>query len=255
METGKRFYRKVTLKPHQKLSIAVVCVTLSVFVLFFFVVKPVADWQEFIAESEALGTYVSGFGFWGPLILALLNLILVVVALLPGHIVVMAAGFLYGLVPGFLLNHFSVLLGSIISFYLARRYGRPVVVRLAPAEMLDRWDTAADDYGFSFFLTCYLLPLFPADVLNFVAGLSTLRFSEFVLANALGRAWITFAITAAGTYSMQIIHLNIPPAAWAAFFGVSFIVYRVWQTHFDLRKTPPVEGKIPADSGFQQGEK
>ena len=242
MDVVKHVRRKVVLKPHVKVSLAVLSLTVGLFVLVFFALKPVTDLQAFVAESEALGRTISGFGLLAPLLIALLNVALVVVALLPGHIVIMASGFLYGLWPGFLLNHLSVLLGSMISFYIARRYGRPVVERLAPSEMLDRWDTAAEDYGFSFFLTCYLLPLFPADVLNFVAGLSSLRFGAFVLANTLGRAWITFAITAAGTYSMEIIGLDIHPAVWGAFFVVSFLVYRMWQVHFDRRRQPEGSG-------------
>ena len=245
-------HQRRSFDQRQKIWLAVSVSAFGLLIIIILLLNPVRELISFIADREAFIEYVSSFGVWGPLILAGFNLLLVVVALLPGHIVVMAAGYLYGLLPGFLLNHLSVLLGSVVSFYLARRYGRPIVERLTPANILNRWDEAAKGHGFVFFLTCYLLPLFPADVLNFVAGLSRLPLGRFILANLLGRAWITFAITAAGTYSKEIIRLDIPPLAWVAFFLVSFVAYWIWQSHFHgagaFKRGKRQAGEKPADS-------
>ena len=234
MPTGEvdMLRQRMSFDQRQKVWLSVTVSAFGLFILIILLLNPIRELISFIVDREAFIEYVSRFGVWGPLILAGFNVLLVVVALLPGHIVILAAGYLYGLLPGFLLNHMSVLLGSLVSFYLARRYGRPIVERLVPVNVLNRLDEAAKGHGFVFFLTCYLLPLFPADVLNFVAGLSPLPLGSFILANLLGRAWITFAITAAGTYSKELIDLDIPPLAWAVFFIVSFMIYRIWQSHY-----------------------
>lgn len=201
----------------------------------YFALQPAPDWNGILDDSLALSRYLAGFGIWTVVLIAVIHVVLVVVAMLPAHLVVMASGYLYGLVPGFLLNHLAIALGSAVSFYIARRFGRPIVVRLVPQDILNRCDRAAEGHGFIFFLACYSMPMFPSDVLNFVGGLSPMRFSRFILANLLGRAWITFAITAAGTYSREIISLDISPFAWLIYIFASIVGYWIWQRNFKMK--------------------
>lgn len=227
---------RIALSGKHKKILARIWVLLLVGFVVYLATRPVEEWQSVIDDAAVLSEQVEAFGFWSPVVIVVINILLVIFAMLPGHVVVIAAGYLFGLIPGFLLNHIAILLGSIISFAIARRFGRPIVERLAPADILDRLDETAKGHGFAFFLACYALPLFPADALNFVAGLSPLSFRSFVLANLLGRAWVTFAITAAGAYSTNLLGLHISPVVWVLILIASLVIYWTWQSYFSKKR-------------------
>ncbi len=193
---------------------------------------PLTEPVRLILDRPALIAYIKNFGLLGPAVLTVFQFSQVLGAMIPGHVVVLTAGYLFGLLPGFFFNHATIVAASLLAFFLARRFGRPVVVRLAPAEVIDRWDQTAREHGFAFFLFSYLLPLFPADAMNYVAGLSGHPFRQFLLANLIGRAPATLAWTALGAYGLEIAGLPVPRWVWAIIVLVTATVYYTWQIAF-----------------------
>ncbi len=82
-------------------------------------------------DPELLEEAIERIGWLGPLALVGLNALQIVVAPIPGYVVPIAAGFLYGPVMGSLWGALGLLLGATIAFWLARQYGRPVAEKLA----------------------------------------------------------------------------------------------------------------------------
>ena len=105
-----------------------------------------------------------------PLVLAFLQVLQVIVAFIPGHVFVIAGGYIYGLPWGLLFNIFCVVSASQLGFLLARWAGRPIVHQLAASETIEKWETIAEQQGFMFFTIAFVLPVFPTDIMNFVAG-------------------------------------------------------------------------------------
>ncbi len=198
---------------------------------------PITEFLTFIADRPAFTAFILGYGYLGPFVLALLQLFQVVVSLIPGHAVVMTAGYLYGLIPGFLFNWLSIGLSGLIPFFLARRYGRPVAVRLAPARILDQLDAKAEAHGFAFFFSGFLLPIFPADTMNYAAGLSSLPGWKFFLASLFGRAPGTLLFTALGAYGMELAGLPIPTWGWGLIATTLLVLYWTWHARFRDRPT------------------
>jgi uncharacterized membrane protein YdjX (TVP38/TMEM64 family) len=110
--------------------------------------------------------------------------------------------------------------GSQAAFLLARWAGRPVVERLASPELLDKWKKVSVEKGLLFFLFGFMLPIFPADVVNYVAGLSSLSSGRFFIANLLGRLPGVVVLTAIGAYGFELsgwVWLIVLAAAAAMF--------------------------------------
>lgn len=141
-----------------------------------------------LSRREELQRLVEGLGPWGPVAIVGFQVLQVLLAPIPGQITSLVAGYLYGVLWGTVLCMVGLVLGTAIAMGLARRYGRPLVERLVPAEALARLDGYLERRGPLAFLLIFLLPFLPDDVTAFAAGLSSLRLSQLLLLATVGRA-------------------------------------------------------------------
>jgi uncharacterized membrane protein YdjX (TVP38/TMEM64 family) len=128
----------------------------------------------------------------------------------------------YGLPLGLLLNVVYIVAASQLAFYLARWAGRPFISRLVSEELLERWYAIGEKQGFTFFTIAFVLPVFPTDVMNFVAGLSGISSRKFLAANFLGRLPGAIILTLIGSHGLQFT-----PTAWALILVVAAAIYTI----------------------------
>ncbi|MFC1976465.1 TVP38/TMEM64 family protein [Chloroflexota bacterium] len=159
---------------------------------------------NFLRNREAVVAYLEPLGIWGPLLYLFILAVQVFTAIIPGHALMIAAGYLYGFAGGFTLNVIGAVVVSQLAFVLARRAGRPAVQRLVPANVLDRWDNVAKQQGFFFFLICFWFPIIPSNTTNYIAGLSPISFRLFFLANFLGRLPGLILVTLIGSHGLEL---------------------------------------------------
>ncbi len=161
----------------------VVCLAIAVLIIS-------GAWNSIkdLFQEDKLTNMLKETGVFGPVLLSVIQLLQVVVAVIPGDIFIVVAGKVYGLLGGFSINILSTLVASFIAFMVARRAGRQVIDRLVPAKVLDRWMGVVERRGTMFFVISFLVPVFPADVMNFVAGMSEISHKKFLVVCILGRA-------------------------------------------------------------------
>ena len=78
-------------------------------------------------DRPTLEAYLAEAGLWAPLVFVVLMATQVVVAPLPGLVVGLVGGYVFGAARGFLLNLAGFTLGAMIAFSLARYFGKPLV--------------------------------------------------------------------------------------------------------------------------------
>lgn len=145
---------------------------------------PVNPFEWLYAIGETARTELPKYGALAPIVYILLYAAQIVIAPIPGAALAYAAGFVFGPIAA-LYSITGILIGSAFGFLLARRFGMPLIEKLAPASWLERWrNLAAVNSSFTWFL----LMLAPtADIFYFIAGLTTLTFRRFMLIVLLGR--------------------------------------------------------------------
>ncbi len=163
---------------------------------------PLAELLQIIQDQEAVSTFLQGYGSLGPIILFVLLIAQVFVAIIPGHALMVTAGYVYGTL-GLFVTLTSTILGSQIAFLIARKYGRSLIYRLASPEIINRWDKVAKYQGILFYFFSFVLPIFPSDLMCYVAGLCTISPKRFFIANFLGRTCCAVFITLIGIYGMH----------------------------------------------------
>lgn len=137
-----------------------------------------------VRSLGGLREMIDDLGIIGPLVLILVYAV-ATVALLPGTPFTLAAGALFGPVLGFGTAMVGATIGATLSFLVGRAVGRSAVAQLAGrrVEAIDRF---LDERGFLAILMIRLIPLFPFNVVNLVAGVTAIKLRDYVLGTALG---------------------------------------------------------------------
>jgi len=119
------------------------------------------------------------------------------VLLVPGSVLTIVGGVVFGTALGTGLTVVGASLGSAAAYLIGRRLGREQVGRLAGNRMgaINTW---LERRGFVAVLYARLLPVVPFNVLNYAASVTNIRFRDYLLASVIGIGPGTFAYTALG---------------------------------------------------------
>lgn len=131
---------------------------------------------------------VRNAGPLGFLILLAMQFMQIVVAFIPGEVVQMAAGMMYG--PW--LGAAVVLLGCIISsafvFAVVHRLGAPFVRDMVPTKYLDKFNAFEESGKLSIVVfILFLIPAMPKDTFTYLVPLTNMRMRDFLVLSNVGR--------------------------------------------------------------------
>lgn len=142
-------------------------------------------------SAETLKSYVASFGIWAPVILALIQMLQVVLPVLPGFTGCIVGAALFGSAGGFLINYIGISAGSIAAYWLAKRFGSPLVNKMISLKKYDSYITRLNQsksYTVVLFLAI-LLPLAPDDFLCYFSGLIDMSARKFIAIIILAKPW------------------------------------------------------------------
>jgi uncharacterized membrane protein YdjX (TVP38/TMEM64 family) len=149
-------------------------------------------------NATAVETWVRGAGVWGPAVFCGIYVAATVLCL-PGSVLTLAGGALFGPTVGALYSLTSATLGATLAFLIARHLASGWVARKAggPAGQLI---SGVEREGWRFVAFVRLVPVVPFNVLNYALGLTRIRLLEYVLASfvfmlpgAVAYTWLGYA--------------------------------------------------------------
>jgi uncharacterized membrane protein YdjX (TVP38/TMEM64 family) len=183
--------------------------------------------------------WVDGLGWWGPVVFAL-GYAVATVAFIPGSLMTLAAGALFGLVEGTVTVFFGATLGAALAFLVARYVARGAVERrFADNRRFGAIDRAVGREGLKIVTLLRLAPVFPFNLLNYGLGLTRVRFLHYLIASIgmlpgtflyvyYGKALGSLAAVAGG------VEIERDAAYWVTFglglaaaLGVTLVVARI----------------------------
>lgn len=127
------------------------------------------------------------------------------VAWIPGSILTLAAGAIFGLVEGTVYTIIGATLGASLAFLVSRYLARGMIERrLGDSPKLRAVDEAIAREGAKVVFLIRLSPIFPFNALNYALGLTRVKFWEYVPASALGMIPGTFMYVYAGHAAGQV---------------------------------------------------
>lgn len=144
---------------------------------------------------ESLQAFMRKFGVFGPLALVLFQAFQVVVPVFPGYLGCAVGAVMFGTWTGFWCNYIGISLGSIIAYFLARKYGIDIVLAMFSEKLYNKWAKRIEksrSYDVFLFIAT-VLPMFPDDFLCYFSGLIKMNAKKFIWIILLGKPWCILA--------------------------------------------------------------
>jgi uncharacterized membrane protein YdjX (TVP38/TMEM64 family) len=135
-----------------------------------------------IGSAERLMHVVRGLGVRGAVVFVIIQILVAVSGILPASLLGVAAGAIYGLVPGFLLAAASTLAGALFSFFFSRYLFRDTVERLAARRpRLRNLDAQIARDGWKLVCLLRVSPIMPFSATSLALGLSAISLRDYAI--------------------------------------------------------------------------
>jgi uncharacterized membrane protein YdjX (TVP38/TMEM64 family) len=146
-----------------------------------------------LLDGNAVRNYIMGLGMVGPVAVAALIALAVLVSPLPSAPVALAAGALYGHAWGTLYVLSGAMLGALGAFSLARLLGRDALQRWF-GDRLPQTRLGSQNALMAIVFVSRLLPFISFDIVSYAAGLTSLALWRFALATLVGALPTSFLL-------------------------------------------------------------
>ena len=167
-------------------------------------------------------------GAVGFLLVLAIQFLQIVVAFIPGEVVQVAAGMIYGPWVGALIIWLGCIISSSFIFVLVHKLGAPFVQAMVPEKYMGKfreWETSEKFNVIVFIL--FLIPGLPKDVFTYITPLTHMSMRSFVLISNFARipGIVLSTYAASGLVSGNIAESVVIFAATAAIAIVALVVY------------------------------
>ena len=174
---------RVIISTVKILLLILIVVGIPIYIWFFH-----GDWIKSIENIDDVVAFLEKYETQSIFVYIGLQIVQIVISIIPGQVFQMAAGYIYGFWPALLFAMTGALLGTTLSFMLAKALGRDFLHIFFGEEKMSYYIERLNSkkmYAIVFFL--YLIPGIPKDMVSYAAGVSEIKFKPFIIISALGR--------------------------------------------------------------------
>lgn len=135
----------------------------------------------FFSNGIDIIRFINNCGSFASIIFVLLQIIQVIFPIIPGGISCLVGVILFGPIKGFLYNYIGLSIGSIIVFFLSKKYGISLIKKVFSDKILKKYERYLNnDNYYKLFLCGILLPGAPDDLLCYLCGLTNIPYKKFI---------------------------------------------------------------------------
>jgi len=162
-------------------------------------------------KMEMIREFFDGWGIFSPLVYLAIVTVEVVVAPIPGTLIYLPGGYVFGGLLGGTLALAGNVLGAGIACQLMRSLvGTSLMQSLARNEKLIRYQRTIDRHGFLIVMLLRLNPLTSSDLVSYAAGLTAIPTRTVMLATLVGMAPLCYA----QAYMAMTLFQQFPWLVW-----------------------------------------
>ena len=138
--------------------------------------------------AGALVTYLKANRKYAFSLIILIQMLQVIVCILPGQPIQFASSYMFGIMPALMLSLIGAVIGTTITFYLAKALGRDMVSIIFDKDKVDEYHKKLNSgKGLALAGLIYLIPGVPKDLVSYVAGISDMKFKPFIIVSSIAR--------------------------------------------------------------------
>ncbi len=157
---------------------------------------------EALRNKESFRAWIQAQGDFKYFIMIGLMVVQIIIAVIPGGPIEVAAGYAFGTWIGTMVCVLGAALGSAMVFWATRRYGIKLVRVFVPQDKIDSYKFMQDSKRLNAvtFLV-FLIPGMPKDILTYLAGITPIRMSAFLFLTSIAR-FPSILLSAMGGHSL-----------------------------------------------------
>ena len=176
-----------------KLSKYIIITIIGVILILLFIALSKREQQEvfykdfihIFSSPKNLKHYILSFGTLSAVAFITIYSLKPVLLIIPTSLFSILAGNIFGSWYGLTLSMVSSFLAATLAFFLAKKLGRNFVDKLIKGKAPE-FDSNIEKHGFKVILLMRLSFIFPVDPLSYAAGLTSMRYREFILGTVIG---------------------------------------------------------------------
>ncbi|MCQ2550913.1 MAG: VTT domain-containing protein [Clostridia bacterium] len=152
--------------------------------LYFFQYDFIMEYKDINKLLELVNNnkFMSSFIYLGIMVLQ------IIISVIPGQIVQMAAGYIFSIPLGLLLSILGVLLGSTCTYFIAKLLGKNFIEMIFGEDKVRSYRAKLNSKkAYLIVFLIYLIPGIPKDLVGYVAGISEIDYAMFIAISTIGR--------------------------------------------------------------------
>jgi len=159
-----------------------------IFISFILIISYVVvdKFGNIIENSLKIREVVAGYGMWAYLVFSLVNIFQIFFAPVPGHIVTVSSGILFGSFRGIIITWVSIIIGGSAVMVFSRFFGHKMIYYLLD-EKAQNFEMEVTKRGIPFILLLSIFPNPIGDGLFYLAGITNVPLKLLIPLIAFGR--------------------------------------------------------------------
>lgn len=144
--------------------------------------------MSFLKDPVVLKKQLASYGFFGGFILVMLMTLQVVFVFLPGEIIEVLSGFIYGPIEGMLLCLVGAILGSSIIYLFVKKLGVKFIDKLIGKGKLNEVSFLRNNEKLDVLVfIIFFIPGTPKDIITYFIPLTDMKLSKFLIITSIAR--------------------------------------------------------------------
>lgn len=175
------------LKKNTVVKLVIFAIIIGIIAYFFCNGDLYDSIKNIFSSPASFKDFVAKQGAFAPVVFFFIQIGQVIISPIPGNLTALAGGAMFGGWTASLLSGSAIIIGSVIAFFLARAFGRPLVIKLIGKSIFDKYSNVFIGKSALNLFILFFLPFFPDDALCFLAGMSNISVRLFLALTIVGR--------------------------------------------------------------------
>jgi uncharacterized membrane protein YdjX (TVP38/TMEM64 family) len=169
----------------------------------FFVFRKYPELPKIFIDSQKVRAFISQFGMRAPIIFISMQVFQIIFAPIPGYVIELVSGYIFGAVKGTIFCISGVLIGSTIAFWVGRIFGRNLLQIFVPKDKMHKFDEYIVHKGpFIIFLLLLFTPL--GDITYYLSGLTPIPYLIYILMVFIARLPMNIVYNVVGSKAFSL---------------------------------------------------
>jgi uncharacterized membrane protein YdjX (TVP38/TMEM64 family) len=143
---------------------------------------------EFFEDPSVIKNKIDSYGVFGPLVFIILFVFQIVVAIIPGEPLEIAAGYAFGVFWGTFIVLIGTSIGSLLVFKLTRKFGYKFAELFISKKRLNSLEYLKDSKKLhNIIFTIFVIPGTPKDIFTYFVGLTNMSLKNWMILVTIAR--------------------------------------------------------------------